>query len=184
MASNNGTAERLMQALASGRGNNYGYQMSQRQPGGTVRGITDGERIHAGRGGRVGPENYMPDYAGRAWGRGSSMGWPGSDATSSLDRGDTNTRFFSGLTAEEDLLLRERGYIDKQGSRFIIDRNTGQVTQNRIPSGPTSGQNFGGRATTMQEAVGGPGAMKPDFGGMLPELEKQMMEEKYRRRGR
>ena len=107
------------------------------------------------------------------------MGWPGSDATSSLDRGDTDTRFFSGLTAEEDLLLRERGYIDKQGSRFIIDRNTGQVTQHRIPSGSTSGQDFGSRGETMQEAVG-----RTDWGGMLPELEKQMMEEKYRSRGR
>jgi hypothetical protein len=184
MASNNGTAEQLMQALASGRGNNYGYKMSQRQPGGTVRGIYNAPDIHSGRGTPMDPANYMPDYAGRAWGRGESMGWPGSDRTSSFDRGDTNTRFFSGLTAEEDLLLRERGYIDKQGSRFIIDRSTGNVTQNRIPSGPTGGQNFGGRGQTLQEAVGGPGAMKPEWGGMLPELEKQMFEEKYRRRGR
>ena len=29
-----------------------------------------------------------------------------------------------------------------------------------------------------------PGASKPDYGGMLPELEKQMMEEKFRRQGR
>ena len=128
----------------------------------------------------------MPDYAGRGWGRGSSMGWPGGamDPNPQFDDSGMDPRFFSGLTAEEDLLLNERGYIDKQGSRFIIDRSTGQVTQNRIPSGPTSGQNFGSRGQTLQEAVGGPGAMKPEWGGMLPELEKQMMEEKYRRRGR
>ena len=119
------------------------------------------------------------------------MGWPGSDRTSSFDRGDTDTRFYSGLTAEEDLLLREQGFIDKGGSRWIIDRNTGQVTQNRMPLGgmsvagrntasaAPSGQDFGSRGETMQEAVG-----RTDWGGMLPELEKQMMEEKYRSRGR
>jgi len=109
------------------------------------------------------------------------MGWPGG---AQFDQSGMDSRFFSGLTPEEDLLLNEQGFIDKGGSRFIIDRSSGQVTQNRIPSGPTSGQNFGSRGQTMAQAVGGPGAMKPEWGGMLPELEKQMMEEKYRRRGR
>ena len=153
MASNNGTAERLMQALASGRGNNYGYQMSQRPAAGTARGISNADRIP----GPLGGMTTMPDYAGR------------------------RPTGFGGLSAEEDLLLNDQGYIDKGGVRYIIDRSTGQVTQNRIPSGPTSGQNFGSRGQTLQEAVGGPGAMKPDFGGMLPELEKQMMEDKVRR---
>ena len=114
------------------------------------------------------------------------MGWPGGamDPNAQFDDSGMDPRFFSGLPAEEDLLLNERGYIDKQGSRFIIDRSTGKVTQNRIPSGPTSGQNFGSRGQTHQEADGGPGAMKPDYPGMLPALEQQMFEEKYRRRGR
>ena len=175
MPDNNRTAEQLMQALASGRGNNYGYQMSQRPAGGTIRGITNQPPIRGEMG------TTMPDYAGRAWGRGSSMGWPGG---AQFDQSGMDSRFFSGLTPEEDLLLNEQGFIDKGGSRFIIDRSSGQVTQNRIPSGPTSGQNFGSRGQTMAQAVGGPGAMKPEWGGMLPELEKQMMEEKYRRRGR
>jgi hypothetical protein len=162
-------AEQLMQALASGRGNNYGYQYSQRPAAGTIRGISNADPISIGAG-MGGPT--MPDYAGRGYGRGSSMG-----------TGEVGGKF-SGLSAEEDLLLNDQGYIDKGGVRYIIDRNTGYVTQNRIPSGPTSGNNFGSRGQTMAQAVGGPGAMKPDFGGMLPELEKQMMEEKYRRQGR
>jgi hypothetical protein len=154
-------AEQLMQALASGRGNNYGYQYSQRPAAGTIRGISNAAPIQSDRAGYPGaPSNMMPDYAGRT-------------ATG-----------FGGLSAEEDLLLNDQGYIDKGGVRYIIDRSTGQVTQNRIPSGPTSGQNFGSRGQTMAQAVGGPLAMKPDFGGMLPELEKQMMEEKFRRQGR
>ena len=154
-------AEQLMQALASGRGNNYGHQYSQRPAAGTVRGISNAAPIHSDRAGYPGaPSRMMPDYAGRT-------------ATG-----------FGGLSAEEDLLLNEQGYIDKGGVRYLIDRSSGQVTQNRIPSGPTSGQNFGSRGQTMAQAVGGPGASKPDYGGMLPELEKQMMEEKFRRQGR
>ena len=149
-------AEQLMQPLASGRGNNYGYQMSQRPAAGTARGISNADRIP----GPLGGMTTMPDYAGRT-------------ATG-----------FGGLTAEEDLLLNDQGYIDKGGVRYIIDRSTGQVTQNRIPSGPTSGQNFGSRGQTLQEVVGGPNASKPQYGGMLNEIEQEMMEEKYRRRGR
>jgi len=156
MADNNRTAEQLMQALAAGRGNSYGYQMSQRPAPSMVRTISNADRIP----GPLGGMTTMPDYAGRT-------------ATG-----------FGGLSAEEDLLLNEQGYIDKGGVRYIIDRNSGQVTQNRIPSGPTTGQNFGSRGQTMAQAVGGPGAAKPQYGGMLPELEKQMMEEKYRRQGR
>ena len=62
------------------------------------------------------------------------------------------------------------------GGMSVAGRNTA--------SAAPRGQNFGSRGQTMQEAVGGPGAMKSEWGGMLPELEKQMMEEKFRRQGR
>ena len=165
MASNNGTAEQLMQALASGRGNNYGYKMSQRPAAGTIRGISNAPPITSDRfGGAPIPGNMMPDYAGRT-------------ATG-----------FGGLSAEDEMLLQKQGYVDSGDIRYVLDRETGQVARSPTPWSrySTSAMGYPNQRTptTLEQAVGGPGAMKPSYPGMLPALEKQMMEEKYRRRGR
>ena len=82
---------------------------------------------------------------------------------------------------EEDMLLKEQGFLDKGGMRYVLDWDTGTVSQF-----PASGDGpFGGqqriRPTSMAERVGGPGASKPggDWAGMLDAVEKQRYREKY-----
>jgi hypothetical protein len=153
-----------------GRGSQYGYQMYQRSPGGTIRGITNAPKIGIpGMPGHIIGQNMMSDFAGRGWGRGSNMGY-----------GEIGGKF-SGLTMEEDMLLKEQGFLDKGGMRYVLDWDTGKVSQ--FPAdgdGPFGGQQRI-RPISMAERVGGPGASKPggDWAGMLDAVEKQRYREKY-----
>ena len=138
--------EQLMNAARAGqgRGDQYGYQMSQRSPGGAIRGITNAPQIgREGMPGHIIGQNMMPDFAGRGWGRGSNMGY-----------GEIGGKF-SGLTMEEDMLLKEQGFLDKGGVRYVLDWDTGKVSQ--FPAGSSGPV----RPTSMAERVGGPGASKP-----------------------
>ena len=164
--------EQLMNAARAGqgRGSQYGYQMSQRSPGGAIRGITNAPQIgREGMPGHIIGQNMMPDFAGRGWGRGSTMGY-----------GEIGGKF-SGLTMEEDMLLKEQGFLDKGGMRYVLDWDTGTVSQFPVGNdGPFGGQQRI-RPTSMAERVGGPGASKPggDWAGMLDAIEKQRYREKY-----
>jgi len=123
MPVDNRQVEQMMAALTSpGRGSHYGQQMSQRPAAGTIRGISNAPSIRSGRGGNpYDPANRMPDYAGRGWGRGPSMG-----------TGEVGGRF-SGLSAGQEMELQQNGYTDIGDIRYVLDRTTGQVTQSPRP---------------------------------------------------
>ena len=165
----------------STRGQGYGREMSQRPPGGSIRGFTNAPLIEREGynpmypGDRTG-YGMMSDFAGRGWGRGSTMG-----------HGEIGGKF-SGLSMDEDMLLKEQGFLDKGGMRYVLDWDTGKVSQFPTPGGGLD-QGFDGpffgqariKPTSMAERVGGPGASKPggDWAGMLDAMEKQQYREKY-----
>mgnify|MGYP003629167599 FL=1 len=147
--------ERLMSAMSQGqgqragkmagspgRGSQYGEQMSQRQQPGTIRGISNAPPISINGG--IGSAT-MPDFAGRGWGRGSSMG-----------TGQVGGKF-SGLGGGQEMELQQNGYTDIGDVRYILDRSTGEVTQMPRPGsgyggGPPS--NYGAQdPVTLMEAI-------------------------------
>ena len=88
---------------------------------------------------------------------------------------------FSGLTMEEDMLLKEQGFLDKGGMRYVLDWDTGTVSQFPVGSDAPARTRTHIVPTSLAERVGGPGASKPrgDYAGMLDALEKQRYREKY-----
>ena len=133
--------EQLMQAMQQGRGSQYARQMSQRPAPGTIRGISNAPPISIE--GAFGPS--MPDYAGRGWGRGSSMG-----------TGQIGGKF-SGLSSGQEMELQQNGYTDIGDMRYVLDRSTGQVTQMPRPGsgygdGPPS--NYGSQTpVSLMDAI-------------------------------
>ena len=184
--------EQLMGAARAGqgRGSQYGYQMSQRPGASTVRSVSNTwpsegtwwspnldttdrfnktieippgmERLRRDDGELYFPDAYYQrDYAG------SRGGYA-----------------YGGLSPEEDMLLKEQGYVDKGGMRDVLDWDTGEVTKSMVGSPVSHHPEHGPRPvrpTSMAERVGGPGASKPggDWAGMLDAMEKQQYREKY-----
>jgi len=88
-----------------GRGSQYGYQMSQRPAPSTVRTISNASPIpqHG-----QGLPPTRPDYAGRQF---------------------SGVTGIEGLSAGQDMELRQNGYTDIGNVRYILEPSTGQVTQ-------------------------------------------------------
>jgi len=117
--------EQLMNAMrqgGGGRGTNYGRQMSQRPQPGTIRNISNASPL-------PGPGmTSRSDYAGR---RASGMGG------------------FGGLSGCQEMELQQNGYVDIGGTRYILDRSSGEVSQMPIPGTQYGGAfGMGGGVTT------------------------------------
>jgi hypothetical protein len=117
------------------RGTQYAQDIAGRAAPGAVRTISNTAPI-------PGPGmTFSRDYAGR---RGGFAG--------------------GGLDAGQDLQLRQNGWVDIGNVRYVLDRNTGQVTQTPRPG---SGYGWKGGATyedygsqppiSLMDMVGGPG---------------------------
>ena len=128
--------ERLMSAVMQGQGQRagkmagaspsagaqYGQQISQLPQPGTIRNISNASPL-------PGPGmTTTPDYAGR---RARGMGG------------------FGGLSGGKEMELQQNGYVDIGGTRYILDRSSGEVSQMPIPGTQYGGLfGMGGGVTT------------------------------------
>lgn len=128
--------ERLMSAVMQGQGQRagkmagaspsagaqYGQQISQLPQPGTIRNISNASPL-------PGPGmTTTPDYAGR---RERGMGG------------------FGGLSGGKEMELQQNGYVDIGGTRYILDRSSGEVSQMPIPGTQYGGLfGMGGGVTT------------------------------------
>jgi len=117
-------------AGSPGRGTQYAQQLSQRPQPGTRRTISN----ESGIPGPLGGLTQIPDYAGRR---------QYSDPSSQTGFG------IHGLTGGKEMELQQNGYVDIGGTRYILDRSSGEVSQMPIPGTQHGGLfGMGGGVTT------------------------------------
>lgn len=121
-------------AGSPGRGTQYAQQLSQRPQPGTRRTISN----ESGIPGPLGGLTQIPDYAGRR---------QYSDPSSQTGFG------IHGLTGGKEMELQQNGMVDINGTRYILDRISGEVSQMPIPGTQYGGAfGMGGSVSTDDPA--------------------------------